>query len=199
MSLEALLAFAVFAFVSAATPGPNKLLLLGSGLRVGQWRTIPFVVGINFGFSVLLVGVGYGLGQLFERAPSAQLGLKIVGTAYFLWLAATLLRSGRAERSASLRSFGFWSGALLQILNAKAWLVCVTAVAQFLPDGWSAATIAVMVATFVLMGMPENVGWAGLGQSLRTLVSDNRRMQVFNAIMAVLLLRSIVPVWLPYG
>lgn len=40
MSLEILTAFAAFAFVSAATPGPNNLLLLGSGLRVGLWRTM---------------------------------------------------------------------------------------------------------------------------------------------------------------
>lgn len=198
MSLEVLIAFAVFAFASAATPGPNNLILLGLGLRVGVWRTIPFVVGINFGFSVLLVSVAYGLGQLFERAPGAQLSLKIVGTGYFLYLAATLLRSGKTQRHKSHRSLGFWSGAVLQVVNPKAWLMCITAVALFLPDGWSAATIAVMVATFAVLGLPANIAWAGIGQSLRKLVSDERRMQAFNAIMAVLLLLSIVPVWLQY-
>jgi len=196
MSLEILTAFAAFAFVSAATPGPNNLLLLGSGLRVGLWRTMPFVVGINFGFSVLLVSVGYGLGQLFERFPAAQLSLKIVGTGYFLYLAATLLRSGKTERKAHHRDLGFWSGAVFQVVNPKAWLMCITAVSLFLPDGWSAVTIAAMVATFVLLGLPANVAWAGVGQSLRALVSDERRMRAFNSVMAVLLVLSIVPVWI---
>ena len=199
MNLEILTAFAVFAFVSAATPGPNNLLLLGSGLRVGLWRTMPLVVGINFGFSLLLVSVGYGLGQLFERFPAAQMSLKIVGTGYFLYLATKLLRSGGTGREAGRRDLGFWSGALFQVLNPKAWLMCITAIALFLPDGWSAATISAMVVTFALLALPANVAWAGIGQSLRTLVSDERRMRVFNSIMAVLLVLSIVPVWLPYG
>lgn len=100
MSPELLLAFAVFAFVSAATPGPDSLRLLGSGRRVGLWRTMPIVLGINFGLSVLLVSVGYGLGQMFERFPAAQLGLKIAGAAYFLYLAAALPRSGRTAQKA---------------------------------------------------------------------------------------------------
>ena len=54
MSLEILTAFAAFAFVSAATPGPNNLLLLGSGLRVGLWRTMPFVVESISGFRFCL-------------------------------------------------------------------------------------------------------------------------------------------------
>lgn len=192
------MAFAVFAFVSAATPGPNNLLLIGSGLRVGLWRTMPFVLGINFGFSVLLVSVGYGLGQMFERFPAAQLGLKIVGTAYFLYLAGALLRSGRAEQKAGRSDLGFWSGAAFQLVNPKAWLMCITAVALFLPEGWSPAIIAAMVFTFALMGLPANIAWAGVGHSLRALVCDERRMRVFNAIMAVLLVLSIIPVWMPY-
>ncbi|WP_299794457.1 LysE family translocator [uncultured Marivita sp.] len=196
MSVDVLLAFAVFAFVSAATPGPNNLLILGSGLRVGLWRTMPFVVGINFGFSVLLVSVSYGLGTMFERFPAAHLSLKVIGTGYFLYLAASLLRGGKAKREAEREDLGFWSGAVFQVVNPKAWLMCITAVALFLPVGWSPATIMLMVITFVLLGLPSNVAWAGIGQSLRKLVSDERRMRVFNLVMAVLLVLSIIPVWI---
>lgn len=196
MSVDVLLALAVFAFVSAATPGPNNLLLLGSGLHVGLWRTMPFVVGINFGFSVLLVSVSYGLGTMFERFPAAHLSLKIIGTGHFLYLAASLLRDGKAKQEAGRYDLGFWSGAVFQVVNPKAWLMCVTAVALFLPVGWSPATIMLMVMTFVLLGLPSNVAWAGIGQSFRKLVSDERRMRVFNLVMAVLLVLSIIPVWI---
>lgn len=198
MSLEVLMAFALFALVSAATPGPNNLLLLGSGLRVGLWRSMPFVLGINFGFSVLLVGVGSGLGQVFEQSPTAHMGLKVVGTGYFLYLAATLLWSGKTAREMSQGDLGFWSGAIFQLVNPKAWLMCITAVALFMPEGWSPAVIVIMVVTFVLMGLSANIAWAGVGQSLRTLISDDRRMRRFNALMAVLLVLSIVPVWMPH-
>jgi threonine/homoserine/homoserine lactone efflux protein len=196
MSLEIWTAFAVFAFVAAATPGPNNLLLLASGLLVGLWRTMPFILGIGVGFSALLVAVGYGLGQVFERFPAVQLAFKIVGTAYFLYLAWTLVRAGRARDAEDRRDLGFWAGVTFQAVNPKAWLMCITAVALYLPPAWSPATLALMVATFVVLGLPANVAWAGIGRLLRSLVSDARRMRIFNAVMAVLLVLSILPVWI---
>ncbi|WP_227287691.1 LysE family translocator [Boseongicola sp. H5] len=196
MSAEIWAAFALFAFVAAATPGPNNLLLLGSGLRVGVWRTLPFIVGISIGFSTLLVAVGYGLGQMFERFPALQVGLQIVGTAYFVYLAWTLFRSGRADNEGNRRDLDFWMGVLFQAVNPKAWLMCITAIALYLPSTWSAETLAVMVATFVVLGFPANVAWAGAGQLLRPLVASEARMRIFNAVMAALLILSIVPVWL---
>lgn len=196
MSVEVWTAFAVFAFVAAATPGPNNLLLLTSGLRVGLWRTMPFIFGISVGFSALLVAVGYGLGQLFERFPAVQLAFKAVGTAYFLYLAWTLLRPSRARDAEDRRDLGFWAGVAFQAVNPKAWLMCITAVALYLPQSWNAATLALMVATFVVLGLPANVAWAGIGRLLRSLVSNARRMRVFNAVMAALLVLSILPVWI---
>lgn len=196
MTSELWFAFAIYAFVSAATPGPNNLLLLASGLRVGLWRTMPFVLGISVGFSALLIAVGYGLGQIFERFPIAQLTLRIVGTAYFLWLAWTLLSAGRAGKAGSDRKLDFWAGVTFQAVNPKAWLMGITAISLYLPVGWGAATLALMVSTYIVLGMPANMAWAGAGQMLRAFVSDTRRMRIFNAVMAALLLLSILPVWM---
>lgn len=189
--------FAVFAFVTAATPGPNNLLLLTSGLRVGLWRTMPFVVGISVGFSTLLIATGLGLGQMFERYALLHLALKVLGTAYFLFLAWTLLRATTAQERKEGRELGFWAGVVFQAVNPKAWLMAITAVALFLPHGWSLATVAVMAAIFVIVGFPANVAWAGAGQMLKSLINDTRRMRIFNVTMAALLVLSILPVWVP--
>jgi threonine/homoserine/homoserine lactone efflux protein len=197
MSADIWGAFAVFAFVAAATPGPNNLLILGSGLRVGMWRTVPFIAGVSVGFSGLLLAVGYGLGQAFERFPAAQTALKVLGTGYFLFLAWTLVRSGRGKAKADGAELGFRAGALFQAVNPKAWIMCITAISLFLAPGWSFATLALMVLTFVAVGVPANLAWAGMGQVLRPLVERADRMRVFNRVMAVLLVLSILPVWMP--
>jgi threonine/homoserine/homoserine lactone efflux protein len=197
MSLDVWGAFALFVVAATATPGPNNLLLLASGMRVGLWRTMPFVLGISLGFSVLLVAVGYGLGQMFERFPPLHLGLKLAGTGYFLYLAWTLVRPATAGKGGDRGDPGFWTGVTFQAVNPKAWLMCITAIALFLPPAWTTTTLAGMVATFVLLGLPANVAWAGAGQMLRPLVSNPVRMQAFNTVMAGLLVLSVVPVWLP--
>src|SRR5690606_6456977 len=69
MTLELLIAFVLFAFVTSVTPGPNNMMLLASGVNFGVRRSVPHMLGISLGFMVLVAAVGLGLGQLFERFP----------------------------------------------------------------------------------------------------------------------------------
>lgn len=87
MPPETLLAFITYAFVTSITPGPNNTMLLASGVNYGFVRSLPHVLGISIGFGVMVVGVGAGLGRLFEDYPSLYAALRIVGGAYLLYLA----------------------------------------------------------------------------------------------------------------
>ena len=69
MPPETLLAFITYAFVTSITPGPNNTMLLASGVNYGFVRSLPHVLGISIGFGVMVVGVGAGLGRLFEDYP----------------------------------------------------------------------------------------------------------------------------------
>ena len=70
-SLNLLMAFVLFAFVSSITPGPNNTMLLASGVNFGVRRTIPHALGISIGFMVLVLAVGLGLGELVKAYPLA--------------------------------------------------------------------------------------------------------------------------------
>jgi threonine/homoserine/homoserine lactone efflux protein len=199
MDPEIWVAFATFAFVSAATPGPNNIILFASGLRAGFVGALPFLGGIALGFGVLLIATGYGLGRLFESIPVLQLMLKVVGSAYFLWLAYKLMSANSASADGEERTFGVFSGALFQIVNPKAWVMTITAISLYLPQDWTLWTLLLMVATFWGLGLPANACWAGAGQLLAKLLSDPRRMRLVNLAMAVLLALSIITVWIPIG
>jgi threonine/homoserine/homoserine lactone efflux protein len=196
MTLDLWLAFALFAFVGAGTPGPNNLILLASGLQVGVRRTLPFVVGINLGFSGLLVAAGLGLAQLFIAVPEAQLGLQLAGTAYMLWLALGLLRAGGEVGGGSQALFGVWRGAAFQFVNPKAWILAIAAISIYLPVQAGPAALALMCVTVWLVGSPANIAWAWAGQRLQALLGSPRRLRLFNGVMAALLVLSILPVWL---
>ncbi len=77
MPPETLLAFIAYAFVTSITPGPNNTMLLASGVNYGFVRSLPHVLGISIGFGVMVVGVGAGLGRLFEAYPSLYAALRI--------------------------------------------------------------------------------------------------------------------------
>ncbi len=54
----------MFAFVSTVTPGPNNIMLMTSGANVGFVRTLPHMLGIVLGFSLMLLLVGIGRDRL---------------------------------------------------------------------------------------------------------------------------------------
>lgn len=198
MTLDLWAAFAIFTLVAVITPGPNNLLLLNSGLRLGVRASLPFILGISVGYCTLLIAMGFGLGQLFQQFPVLQLALRIGGTAYFLYLGWSLLMMDRVAEPAVKRAVGFLGGITLQAINPKAWLMCMTAIALFLPSQWSVLTLVLMAAITVLLGMPANLAWASGGQLLRPLLNDARRMRLFNGAMAALLVLSILPVWISF-
>ena len=89
-----LVALLGFAFVGTVSPGPNNAVLWASGMRFGFRRTLPHVLGTAVGMGMLVLGVAAGIGALFQAFPAAEVALKVVGSAYLLYLALMVLRGG---------------------------------------------------------------------------------------------------------
>ena len=135
MDIELLSALAVFAFVTSITPGPNNLMLMASGANYGFRRTIPHMLGIGIGFTVMLLLVGAGLIQIFDRWPLAHDVLKVVSVAYLLWLAwKTATAAGISDGDARGRPMTFLQAAAFQWVNPKAWAMALTAITVYAPD-----------------------------------------------------------------
>ena len=94
MTVDLFLALLLFAFVMSVTPGPNNVMLLASGVNYGFRRSLPHMLGITIGFSFMIVVVGLGLGQVFERFPVTYEIMRYGGGAYMLWLAWRIANSG---------------------------------------------------------------------------------------------------------
>ena len=69
MSFELIFALFIFAFVSSITPGPNNIILMASGTNFGFRKSIPHLLGINIGYSMLIFSLGIGLMEVFNLFP----------------------------------------------------------------------------------------------------------------------------------
>lgn len=87
MTAQLLLAFVLFAFATAGTPGPNNMMLLASGANFGFRRTVLHILGISVGLGVMVAAMGLGLGGVFKAWPVLHEVLRWVGGGYMLWLA----------------------------------------------------------------------------------------------------------------
>ena len=56
--LEFLIPIVSFALAASVTPGPNTIMVTASGANYGFARTNPHILGVTFGFPVMIVAVG---------------------------------------------------------------------------------------------------------------------------------------------
>ncbi|AXK52921.1 MULTISPECIES: LysE family translocator [Pseudomonas] len=198
LSVDLLLAFALFALVTSITPGPNNTMLLASGVNFGFNRSIPHILGISCGFFVLVLAVGLGLGAVFEAYPLLYSVLRYVGAAYLLYLAWKIARSGpmSEEQQGQGQPLGYWGAAAFQWVNPKAWVMAVGAISTYTPLQGYFTNVLVIAAVFALINAPTVSLWAACGSLLRNVLRNPRWLRLFNLGMAGLLVISLAPLLL---
>lgn len=195
--MDSLLPLSLFAFVSSITPGPNNIMLTSSGIRFGFVRCIPHMLGVVFGFGVILALCAAGIGSLIIAMPALHIILKTIGSAYLVYL-AWQLRSMAFSRSDDDRGrpMSFIGAALFQFANPKAWVMAVTGASAFLPPMqpvWFA--IGVFCLLFSVINLPCLSVWAATGAILRRYLTQPKWRRLFCAVMIILTLYSAVAVW----
>ena len=200
MTHELLLAYVLFCFATAGTPGPNNMMLLASGAHFGYRRSVLHILGISCGLGFMVMAMGFGLGGAFKTFPLLHEILRWAGAAYMLWLAWKIgTSSGVNDRQAGGRPMTFAQAAAFQWVNPKAWAMALGAVTTYAPEGGSWAVIPLLAGTFMLVGAPCSAAWAGFGQGLRPFLDRPAVLRTFNVTMAVLLVVSLYPLVSGYG
>lgn len=195
---QIVMAMAMFAFASSITPGPNNMMLLSSGVNFGFPRTIPHMLGISSGHLVMLLAIGAGLDQLFQVFPLGYQIMKVVGFCYLLYLAwriafnQTPLTRGETKG----QPLGFIGAALFQWVNPKALLMAITYFSNYMPIDASNTFIFATCLMFTAINLPCLGLWVLLGTRLERVLSKPQQRQIFNRVMALLLILSMVPVLL---
>lgn len=198
MSLELLTALMIFALVSSITPGPNNLMLMNSGATFGIKKTIPHLLGVVFGFILMVMLVGLGIMQIFELYPISNDILKITSVSYLLYLSFKIATSTKAPSSnnTNTKPFSFVQGALFQWVNPKAWTMALTAISIYASSTDFDAVLFVALI-FGIINLPSISVWVFLGKKIQFLLTSHKRLRAFNMTMALLLIGSLYPVVLP--
>jgi len=188
-----LLALIAFALVTSITPGPNNLMLMASGANFGFRRTIPHMLGVSIGFTVMIVLVGIGLVGVFDAYPASYRILLVASVSYLLYLAWKIATAASPETPELAGSpLTFLQAALFQWVNPKAWAMALTATSVYAPTQ-NFGSIALVAGVFGLVSLPSVSSWTALGQQIRRWLTGGVRLRAFNIAMAVLLLASLVP------
>jgi threonine/homoserine/homoserine lactone efflux protein len=191
-----LIAIISFGLAAGMTPGPNNTLLMISGANWGFRASIPHILGILAGFPVMMFVVGFGIGHIFMAYPVLHTILKYTCLVWILFLAWKTWNAGKpdAEGKREGKPMSFLSAALFQWVNPKAWIIAVGAVAVFVPVGRDTfAGVVNVTLGFFLSAIPSTVVWCLFGAAIARFLSTANRVRIFNAVMAVLLVVSVLP------
>jgi threonine/homoserine/homoserine lactone efflux protein len=183
--------FATYSLVMSITPGPNNVMLTASGATFGFRKTIPHILGVLAGFSVVLFGVCAGLDVVFTRWPQLQTVLRWAGAAYLVYLGWRILRSREAQATESRKPLTALEAAGFQFLNPKAWMMTLTAAAMFLPRELGLlAGSSYMVGVMAVTNLPCITVWALFGSSMRGFLARSAGRLAFNIVLALALVAT---------
>jgi threonine/homoserine/homoserine lactone efflux protein len=186
-----------FSFVSSVTPGPNNILLWASGAEFGFRRTMPHVLGTALGIGSMALAVAAGLGAVVSAIPEVAFVMKLVGSAYLLFLAYQVAGAHALDRADVARPLGLLQAAAFQAINPKAWIFALGAVTTFRPTDLPVVAGSLLVAvSMMLVVVPSAALWAAGGGVLGGLIAGERSSRIVSLGLAAMLAATVIGVWI---
>lgn len=194
--IELAAALILFLFPLAYSPGPGNLFFAANGARFGLRATIPATMGYHMATWLVTVGIGLGFAAVIHKYPELFSIIKILGSVYVLWLAWKLMRSGMLKTDQEPGVANFRDGAVLLILNPKAYFIIAAMFAQFLNASQGDQLLLVLwIATiFTLNNLVAFTSSTMVGDRLARLFRNEVDAKKLNLGFGCLL--AVVAVWM---
>lgn len=185
--MSLLVAMLSFSLAMSISPGPVNFIILSSGINYGIRQTFAFVSGATIGFTLLLVLVGLGFGQIIDHYPSFLTYLSIAGSVFIIYMGYLIASSDAQLKIEEKQRPGFAQGFFLQWLNPKAWLACIAGAGMFSSAEDNFIFLIFCTIYFVVCYLAL-FSWSLLGKQASRLLKNERRLRIFNRIMGGLLM-----------
>jgi threonine/homoserine/homoserine lactone efflux protein len=194
--LELTLALVLFLLPLAYSPGPGNMFFAAIGGRFGLRASIPATVGYHVATFVVTLAIGLGFTSLASLSPVLFDILKYAGAAYVFWLAWGFLRAGGIHGEADARSATALDGAILLVLNPKAYLIIALMFTQFLPTAGAGhpSLILWITTVFTLNNLIAFTVWTIAGDLLTRRFRSNSSARPLNVAFGLLF--AAVAVWI---
>lgn len=193
-------ALIVFLFPLAYSPGPGNMFFAANGARFGFAATLPASVGYHVATLLVTLAIGFGFETTLQRSPILFQVIKWAGSAYVLYLAWKLFRAHAIDKVGEARPAGMWSGAVLLLLNPKAYVIIALMFSQFLEvAATSGEVIAVgwISSVFTLNNLVAFTVWTLVGGQIAGLFRDEAQAHLLNRVFGSVL--ALVALWMMFG
>ncbi|TDP01847.1 LysE family translocator [Marinomonas balearica] len=188
MSASILIPMSMFALASSLSPGPVNLVCISSAARFGVFVGLMFVTGSTLGFIALFGLIGLGLHHLITALPWFIPALQGAGVLFLLYLSYQLFKDdGEIADKHSHNAPTFWTGAIMQWVNPKAWLASFSGIATYATgsNGEDHALLLMFIVVYLPICWLSLSAWVMAGAVLGNWLSTPIRVRRLNKTLAI--------------
>lgn len=178
-------------FSMGFTPGPNNAVASYSAFNFGVRKTLPIILGVGLGYTVLVVLLIFVLISVFQKYPYLQEIIRILGSIFLIYLAYKISFSKSKSQSKKENPVKFYETFFFQFINPKGVMAAITLISKFVSqENYISSSITVIVVCSVTAFL-SITSWALLGKFLRKFATNNEFIKRFNYAMSILLVGCV--------
>ena len=192
MELE-LVPLILFGIAAGFSPGPNNIVTSYSAFNFGFKKTIPTMVGVISGWTLLSIILVIGSGIVFKKFEEIQFIIKILGSIYLFFLAYKISFTKMKKKAKESQPITFLNTFFFQFVNPKSIIAGLTAISLFIDtqnNYLKDSIIFVIVMFFIAIG--SQATWCLTGTYLRKFATSEKFMSNFNYSMSFLLIVCVI-------
>ena len=174
------------------TPGPNNAVASYSGFNFGIKKTIPLIMGVWLGYTVLVILINFVLISTFIKYPLIQEVIRILGTLFLIYLAYKISFSETSKEGKKINPVKFIDTFIFQFLNPKGVMAAITLISKFVLENDYLNSSLTVIIVCSLTALTSITAWAFLGKFLRNFATNNNFIKRFNYAMSLLLIVCII-------
>ena len=175
------------------TPGPNNAVAAYSGFNFGIKKTLPLILGVGFGYTVLIILINFVLISTFKNYPIIQEIIRFLGTIFLIYLAYKISFSKISSDGRTENPVKFLDKFIFQFINPKGVMAGVTLSSNFVEQGENYLNHSIWVIVVCsVTAFLSITSWTFLGKFLRKFATNNNFIKRFNYAMSLLLIVCII-------
>ena len=192
-----LLPLIFFSIAAAFTPGPNNIIGSYSGFNFGIKKSIPLILGVTFGYTILISLAAGGLNLVFNVYPILKIIIKIIGSIFLIYLAYKISFQNQIQKKIIKNPVKFFDTFIFQFVNPKGVFAAITSISIFVELGENYIFHSLVVITVSFFCAATSItSWCLLGKFLRRFAENKKFIQIFNYTMSLSLIVCVILIYL---
>ena len=186
-----------FSIAAAFTPGPNNIIGSYSGFNFGIKKSIPLILGVTFGYTILIIITASGLNIILNTYPILKTIIKILGSFFLIYLAYKISFQNQVIEKTIKNPVKFFNTFIFQFINPKGVFAAITSISLFveLGDNYLFHSMVVIAVSF-FCAATSITSWCLLGKFLRRFAENKKFIQRFNYTMSFSLVVCVILIYL---